>query len=294
MQNISAFLNFLKYEKRYSAHTIVAYKTDLNQFALYLTNQYEAALIEVDLPMIRSWMMTLIGAGCSKSSLNRKLSSLRQFYKYLLNNDLITVNPMLRITSLKTNKVLPSYISKEEMVKLLEFSEFPNDYEGHRDRMILELFYATGIRLSELINLRVSDIDFPNRQVKVFGKRSKERIIPLLDSCLNYLSVYLNSLSQTHGENPSNLFLTKAGNVLYPKLVYRMVNSYLGDVTGVKQRSPHVLRHAFATHMLNDGADLNAIKEVLGHSSLTSTQIYTRSSAERLKEIYKQAHPRGN
>jgi len=294
MQNIPAFLNYLQYEKRYSVHTIVAYKTDLTQYATYLTKQYESLLLAAEVSMIRSWMMTIIESGCSQRSLNRKLSSLRQFYKYLLNNDLIESNPMLRIVSLKTDKVLPSYISKEDMVTLLDTSKFPRDYVGLRDRMIIELFYSTGIRLSELINLNISDIDFINKQVKVFGKRSKERIIPLLDSCLERLRNYLKTYKTQFNADSNCLFLTEAGNVLYPKLVYRIVNSYLSDVTGVKQKSPHILRHAFATHMLNDGADLNAIKEILGHSSLTSTQIYTRSSAERLKEIYKQAHPRGD
>ena len=294
MQNILAFLNYLQYEKRYSTHTLVAYKTDLGQFNDYLIEQYESTLFLVNSAMIRSWMMTVIENGCSKRSLNRKLSSLRQFYKYSLRNDVISTDPMARIVSMKVSLTIPSFLSKEEIYKLLEKNEFSNDYEGQRDKMILEMFYSTGIRLSELINLKVSDVNYESKQIKVLGKRSKERIIPLLDIHLknvdNYIHTHRNELSTLS----DYLFLTKKGNVLYPKLVYRMVNTYLSEVTGVKQKSPHILRHAFATHMLNDGADLNAIKEILGHSSLTSTQIYTRSSAERLKEIYKQAHPRGN
>jgi len=294
MQNILAFLNYLQYEKRYSPHTLVAYKTDLFQFNDYVIEQYESSLFLVGSTTIRSWMMTVIELGCSKRSLNRKLTSLRQFYKYSLRNDLISADPMSRVVSMKVNKLIPSFLSKEEMNNLLEKIEFPNDYEAQRDKVILEMFYSTGIRLSELINLKISDVDYGCQQIKVFGKRSKERIIPLLASHLKNVENYVQTHRNEFGRQSDYLFLTKKGNVLYPKLVYRMVNTYLSEVTGVKQKSPHILRHAFATHMLNDGADLNAIKEILGHSSLTSTQIYTRSSAERLKEIYKQAHPRGN
>ncbi|MFT4877468.1 MAG: integrase/recombinase XerC [bacterium] len=294
MQNIQAFLDYLQFEKRYSPHTLTAYGTDLLQFNEYLARLYECSAISAEAVMVRSWMMTLIEGGCSKRSLNRKLTSLRQFYKYSLRNNLIDSDPMLRVVSMKVDKTLPSFITKDEMTYLLDVKKFTNDFEGVRNKMLLELFYSTGIRLSELIALKVTDVDYVNKQIKVFGKRSKERIIPLLDSCLDSLRFYVESYRFEVVKKDVSLFLTKSGNVLYPKLVYRIVNSYLGDVTGVKQKSPHILRHAFATHMLNEGADLNAIKEILGHSSLTSTQIYTRSSAERLKEIYKQAHPRGN
>ena len=294
MQNIQAFLDYLQFEKRYSPHTLTAYRTDLLQFNEYLARLYECSAISAEAVMVRSWMMTLIKGGCSKRSLNRKLTSLRQFYKYSLRNNLIDADPMLRVVSMKVDKTLPSFITKDEMTYLLDVKKFTNDFEGVRNKMLLELFYSTGIRLSELIALKVTDVDYVNKQIKVFGKRSKERIIPLLDSCLDSLRFYVESYRFEVVKKDVSLFLTKSGNVLYPKLVYRIVNSYLGDVTGVKQKSPHILRHAFATHMLNEGADLNAIKEILGHSSLTSTQIYTRSSAERLKEIYKQAHPRGN
>ena len=294
MQNIQAFLNYLQFEKRYSSHTLIAYKTDLIQFNEFVFVQYESSLMEVKSTMIRSWMMRLIEVGCSKRSLNRKLTSLRQFYKYLLRNDFLEIDPMVKIVSMKADKTIPSFLTKTEIVALLDQIEFPNDFEGTRDKMILEMFYSTGIRLSELINLKILDIDYERKQMKVFGKRSKERIIPILDSYLKDLKSYSLDLRSIVTSDAPNLFITKTGNVLYPKLVYRMVNSYLGMVTGVKQKSPHTLRHAFATHMLDDGADLNAIKEILGHSSLTSTQIYTRTSAERLKEIYKQAHPRGD
>ena len=294
MQYIEDFIRYLKFEKRYSIYTQKAYKTDLVQFKDYLELYYESSLLDAIDVMIRSWMMFLIENSCSRRSLNRKLSSLRQFYKYAIRNDLIKLNPMLRIVSMKTDKKIPIFLNETEMTFLLEKMDYPKDYEGQRDKAILEMFYSTGMRLSELINLRISDIDFSSMTVKVFGKRAKQRVIPMMKSHLVNLKVFLDLRDQLPLKSDSHLFLTKSGDILYPKLVYRIVNHYLGKVTGVKQKSPHILRHAFATHMLNDGADLNAIKEVLGHTSLSSTQIYTRSSAERLKEVYKQAHPRGD
>ena len=201
---------------------------------------------------------------------------------------------MLRVISMKTDKKIPSFVSEKEMTHLLEDINYSNDYEGERNKAILQMFYYTGMRLSELIALRVDDIDFSMNQVKVLGKRSKERIIPLLTTHLQDLRQYLDVREAHFSTSKKYLFLTASGNVLYPKLVYRFVNSYLSRVTNLSQRSPHVLRHAFATHMLNDGADLNAVKEILGHVSLSSTQIYTHSSAEQLKRVYKQAHPRGD
>ena len=294
MQYIEDFIRYLKFEKRYSIYTQKAYKTDLVQFKDYLELYYESSLLDAIDVMIRSWMMFLIENSCSRRSLNRKLSSLRQFYKYAIRNDLIKLNPMLRIVSMKTDKKIPIFLNETEMTFLLEKMDYSKDYEGQRDKAILEMFYSTGMRLSELINLRISDIDFSSMTVKVFGKRAKQRVIPMMKSHLVNLKVFLDLRDQLPLKSDSHLFLTKSGDILYPKLVYRIVNHYLGKVTGVKQKSPHILRHAFATHMLNDGADLNAIKEVLGHTSLSSTQIYTRSSAERLKEVYKQAHPRGD
>lgn len=294
MQYIEDFIRYLKFEKRYSIYTQKAYKTDLVQCKDYLELYYESSLLDALDVMIRSWMMFLIENSCSRRSLNRKLSSLRQFYKYAIRNDLIKLNPMLRIVSMKTDKKIPIFLNETEMTFLLEKMDYSKDYEGQRDKAILEMFYSTGMRLSELINLRISDIDFSSMTVKVFGKRAKERVIPMMKSHLVNLKVFLDLRDQLPLKSDSHLFLTKSGDILYPKLVYRIVNHYLSMVTGVRQKSPHILRHAFATHMLNDGADLNAIKEVLGHTSLSSTQIYTRSSAERLKEVYKQAHPRGD
>lgn len=293
MEYIQEFIRYLKFERRYSVHTQKAYELDLIQFNDYLSSEYECTLIDAKDVMVRSWMMFLIEGNCTKRSLNRKLSSIRQFYKYGLRNDILFVNPTLRVVSLKSDKKIPSFISDSEMSILLERINFPESYEGKRDKAIIQMFYNTGMRLSELIALKIDDVNFSQKYVKVFGKRAKERIIPLLDSHLIDLKVYLDiRLSEFKGVD--NLFLTASGEILYPKLVYRMVNSYLSKVTGVKQKSPHVLRHAFATHMLNDGADLNAVKDILGHASLTSTQIYTHNTAEQLKKVYKQAHPRGD
>ena len=294
MSHIKQFIHYLKFEKRYSSHTQKAYEVDLIQFNDYLALEYEESLVDAKDVMIRSWMMSLIEGSCTKRSLNRKLSSLRQFYKYALKNNWIDSNPMHHVVSMKIDKRIPSFISEAEMVRLLDEVEYSSDFEGQRDKSILQMFYYTGMRLSELIALKVEDVNFSQNQLKVLGKRSKERIIPLLEAHLSDLKAYLHLRNALFGDSVNTLFLTSSGNVLYPKLVYRLVNSYLGKVTGVRQKSPHVLRHAFATHMLNDGADLNAVKEILGHVSLTSTQIYTHSSAEQLKKVYKQAHPRGD
>ena len=293
MEYIQEFIRYLKFERRYSVHTQKAYEFDLIQFNDYLSSKYECTIIDAKDVMVRSWMMFLIQGNCTKRSLNRKLSSIRQFYKYALRNDILFVNPTLRLVSLKSDKKIPSFISSSEMSFLLERINFPESYEGKRDKAIIQMFYNTGMRLSELIALKIDDVNFSQKYVKVFGKRAKERIISLLDSHLIDLKVYID-LRSNEFKSVDNLFLTASGKILYPKLVYRMVNSYLSKVTGVKQKSPHLLRHAFATHMLNDGADLNAVKDILGHASLTSTQIYTHNTAEQLKKVYKQAHPRGD
>lgn len=294
MNYIEDFIRYLKYERRYSIHTQKAYQQDLIQFNEYLLSQYESNLLDAKDVMIRSWMMNLIAASYSKRSLNRKISSLREFYKHALRNNVIEVDPTFRIISFKSDKKIPAFLTVSEMNFLLEKIDYPDTFEGKRDKSILQMFYNTGIRLSELIALKMNDIDFSQKYLKVFGKRSKERIIPLLDSHINELKQYINFKFHHIKTKGPYLYVTVSGNKLYPKLVYRLVNSYLSKVTGMKQKSPHVLRHAFATHMLNDGADLNAVKEILGHASLTSTQIYTHNSAEQLKKVYQQAHPRGD
>ena len=293
MEYIQEFIRYLKFERRYSVHTQKAYEFDLIQFNDYLYSEYECNIVDAKDVMVRSWMIFLIEGNCTKRSLNRKLSSIRQFYKYALRNDILFKNPTLQVVSLKSGKKIPSFISDSEISFLLERINFPETYEGKRDKAIIQMFYNTGMRLSELIALKIDDVNFSQKYIKVFGKRAKERIIPLLDSHIIDLKVYLDLRLRVF-KGVDNLFLSSSGKILYPKLVYRIVNSYLSKVTGVKQKSPHVLRHAFATHMLNDGADLNAVKEILGHASLTSTQIYTHNTAEQLKKVYKQAHPRGD
>jgi len=244
--------------------------------------------------MIRSWIVSLVSNSISSRTINRKISTLKSYYKFLLKENIVKTNPMVKIISPKTNKNIPEFVAKEKMDILFDDIEFGNDFEGTRNRLIIELFYFTGMRLTELIELKDKDIDENNQRLKVLGKRNKERIIPfsnvLLDSIKNYRLAKDKILEGKESNN--YLFITSKGKKIYEKLVYRVVNSYLGKVSTLKKKSPHVLRHTFATHMLNNGADLNAIKEILGHANLSATQVYTHNTVEKLKSIYKQAHPR--
>lgn len=298
--HILAFCNLLQHQKRYSNHTVVAYKNDLEQFQQYIINAYQIhSLKEVKTTIIRSWIVELLQEGIKPQSINRKLSTLKSFYKYLLKNSIVEENPLLKITSPKTSKRLPIFINEKEMNQLFTQVEFNNDFEGKRDKLILELFYSCGMRLSELIYLTTSDVDIYNSTIKVLGKRNKERIIPLTNSFKKNYTLYVeerekicDKLSRTITSSTNYLFLTKNGKNIYEKLVYRLVNNYLSIVTTATKKSPHILRHTFATHMLNNGAELNTIKEILGHANLSATQIYTHNTIEKLKEVYKQAHPR--
>ena len=285
---IENFLNYLKFEKRYSDHTLVAYKTDLNQFISFILLEFEIENFkEVSHSIIRSWISSLLDSGISSRSVNRKITTLKSLFKFLLLEDIITENPTQKIVSPKNSKKLPVFLDESKMVDLFEEMNFPGTFEGERDKLILDVFYMTGIRLIELINLNLSDIDFQKSILKVIGKRNKERIIPLppilLDSLKNY--------SQNNNIN-NILFVNHKGDKLTPKKVYVIVNKYLSMVSSLEKKSPHVLRHTFATHMLNNGADINSIKEILGHANLSATQIYTHNTIDRLKSIYKQAHPR--
>src|ERR1035437_2492069 len=285
-----SFLQYLQYEKRFSNHTLVAYTNDLYQFFEYIQTIYEIKNTEeIDHTIIRSWVVTLMEQKVTPRSVNRKISTLKTFYKYLLRQNIVTETPMLKIQSPKTSKRLPVFVEKQNMDTLLDNIEFGEDFEGQRNKLIIELFYATGMRLSELINLKHSAIDMFNSQLKVLGKRNKERIIPFNKQIGNSIKKYITlKVDLDH----DYLFISKSGKKIYEKLSYRVVNNYLSQVTTLDKKSPHVLRHTFATHMLNNGADLNAIKELLGHSSLAATQVYTHNSIERLKQIYKQAHPK--
>ena len=285
------FIEFIQYEKRSSKHTLAAYSNDTNQLVCYLKTAYEITdLSEVNHTIIRSWIVSLMEQKISPRSVNRKITTLKTFYKYLLRQNIVSENPMLKILSPKTSKRLPVFIEKEKMDILLDENVFGDDFEGRRNKLIIELFYAAGIRLSELINLRQSNVDLYLCQIKVVGKRNKERIIPfntvLKEQIQHYIKIKANL-------NDEFLFVNKNGNQLYEKFVYRLVNTSLSQITTANKKSPHVLRHTFATHMLNNGADLNAIKELLGHANLSATQVYTHNTVEKLKNIHKQAHPKG-
>ncbi|MDO9185393.1 MAG: tyrosine-type recombinase/integrase [Bacteroidia bacterium] len=285
------FLEFIQYEKRASKHTLVAYSNDIKQFVTYLSTTYEITKIaEVNHTIIRSWIVSLMEQKISPRSVNRKITTLKTFYKFLLRQSIVTENPMLKILSPKTSKRLPVFIEKEKMDTLLDDTVFGDDFEGQRNKLIIELFYATGIRLSELINLKQSNVDLYLCQIKVLGKRNKERIIPFNTILKDQIQQYITAKADLNDEF---LFINKNGKQLYEKFVYRIVNAYLSQITTVNKKSPHVLRHTFATHMLNNGADLNAIKELLGHANLSATQVYTHNTVEKLKNIHKQAHPKG-
>lgn len=295
MDWIDEFINYITNEKRFSIHTCKAYQTDLNQFYTYLEKELALAdFKEVSFQEIRFWIFYLMENGESSRSVNRKISTLKTFYKFLLRNDFLKVNPMNKVVAPKQSKRLPSFVDESDITSLFTSVDFPDTFEGVRDQTIMETFYALGIRLSELINLKYQDIDFYNRTIKVLGKRNKERIIPFgphLENCLkHYFLIYENNFGALQQNSP--IFVTNKRKQVYPVLIYRIVHKYIEMVSLVEQKSPHVIRHTFATHLLNQGADLNAIKELLGHSSLAATQVYTHTSIVKLKEIYNNAHPR--
>jgi len=292
---IEKFIQYIQFEKRFSPNTITAYKKDLSQFSGFLSSEYNIKNIEgSDYQMIRSWIVYLVSESVSTTTINRKLSALKSFFKYMLRESVISENPMIKIIAPKSNKKLPEFVTNDSMESLFNDVTFDDGFVGHRDKLIIEMLYFTGMRLSELINLRDSDIDLNYQRIKVLGKRNKERLIPfsmvLNKSIEDYLKIRKKDIIQD--EQNSYFFVTQKGKKVYEKLVYRTVNSYLGKVSTLRKKSPHVLRHTFATHMLNNGADLNAIKELLGHANLAATQIYTHNTIDQLKSIYKQAHPR--
>ncbi|WP_026896694.1 tyrosine-type recombinase/integrase [Daejeonella oryzae] len=293
---IAHFTKFLQFEKRYSPHTVTAYQKDLKQFYAFIK------LSELDFGdvlhiHVRSWIVELLDQGIEAKTVNRKISTLRSFYKFLHRQNFIQVNPMLLVQAPRVPKRLPVTIEEEKINSMLDTANseiFSNDFSGIRSRLIIELLYGTGIRSSELINLKEHDIDMYGHQIKVLGKRNKERIIPINSSLLELILQYIESKkSQNFNNNSVFLIVTNEGNIAYPKFIYRIVNSILSYISTNDKKSPHVLRHTFATSLLNHGAELNAIKELLGHASLAATQVYTHNSVERLKLIYKQAHPKG-
>lgn len=291
---VDAFISYLAKEKNYSPHTLKAYRKDLQDCSSFLESlENEISLEEINYNDIRNWIVSLVEGGLSNRSVNRKITSLKTYYKFLLKIGTIQTNPLARHKALKTSKKIEIPFSQAEMSTL--FNEFPftDDFEGIRDRLIIELFYATGIRRSELINLRLSDLDLSNGHIKVLGKRNKERIIPLLASTRGLFEAYLTEREQVENSAGSEyLFITPKGKKVYETLVYRIINGYFSKVSSKVKKSPHILRHTFATHMLNQGADLNSVKELLGHSSLASTQVYTHNSIAELKKVHSRAHPR--
>jgi len=294
------FISYIQFEKRYSPHTVTAYRTDLDQFFRFLDRQYGISDIrDVTHAMIRSWIVDLLTMKNSARSIKRKITSLKAFYKFLTREGTIEQNPIRKIITPKSSQKLPVFVEKEKMDTLLDEIDFGEGFQAVRDRMILELLYATGMRLSELVHLKDSDIDFHGALIKVLGKRNKERLIPLSGNCLKLLKEYIQDRQKMLEKlytgtilYPASLFITGKGRSIYPRMVYRIVTSYLDQVTTIEKKSPHVLRHTFATHMLNNGAELNVVKELLGHANLSATQIYTHLTIEKLKQIYQQAHPK--
>lgn len=288
------FFKYLEYEKRYSPHTLTSYHTDLGQFAQYLQDTYQITdPAEADHAIIRSWILTLVHKNLEARSVNRKIACLRSYYKFLLGQQRISANPMLRIKAPKVSKKLPAFVPEEPFNNFLDTFTFEDTFEGQRDRLILEFLYGTGMRLAELIGIAHEDVDLYAKTVRVQGKGNKARIIPLNDTLVHSIRQYLELKKSLFGNNNSErLLVTNKERPLYPKFVYRVAKKYISLVTTSEHNSPHVLRHSFATHLLNNGADLNAIKDLLGHASLAATQVYTHNSIEKLKSIFEKAHPK--
>lgn len=291
---ISKFTDYLSLERKYSVHTIKAYEDDLKTFQSFCLHEFDNDdLVAVNYAQIRSWIVALVDQGITNRTINRKISSLKSFYKFLLKTKTISESPLVKHKALKVAKKLQVPFSKKEIDEVLVNLSDADDFESVRNRLVVELLYSTGMRRSELINLTLSDVDLSQETIKVLGKRNKERFIPLLQSVQKTLHKYL--LIRKDVEVKSEyLFITSKGNKFYGTLVYRIINDYFSTVSSKVKKSPHVIRHSFATHLLNEGADLNAVKELLGHSSLASTQVYTSSSLNELKKVYNQSHPRGS
>jgi integrase/recombinase XerC len=294
MSHKESFLQYLQTEKRYSPHTVRSYLNDLDQFYLFLSSlglpDDPAAITSHD---IRAWIVSMLDNGYSTVSVHRKISCLRVFFRYLRKEGVVKLDPLEKVVLPKRKKTLPVFVEEDALVKLLDNYSFEDSFAGIRNRTIIELLYVTGMRRSELIGLRNNDVDLQEGSVKVTGKRNKQRIIPLVKPFIKRLEEYIKVRdAEIATENNGWFFITDKGNKLYDKYVYTTVNRYLSMVTTIEKKSPHILRHTFATHMLNRGADLNSIKELLGHANLSATQIYTHNTFEKLRKVYKQAHPR--
>lgn len=290
---VQEFLHFLKFQKRYSENTWVSYGTDLGQFFDYCQEQYELNdPVKVKTEFVRSWLATLKLGGMESRSLNRKISSLKSFYKFLLREGKIETTPLTAIISPKNRKRLPQFVESDDISLLFNQIEFPEGWEGNMQKLILNLLYHTGMRRAELIGLKEQQVNFANGSLKVLGKGNKERIIPTTSGLLNAIKSHIEEKHRLFGKDCQHVFVTGKGKPLYPKYVYLVSSTYLAKVTTIEKKSPHIFRHSFATHLMNNGAELNAVKELLGHSSLAATQVYTHNSIEKLKEVFKKAHPR--
>jgi len=292
--NLQSHLEYLEKEKKYSPLTVNAYQKDILSFQLFLNKNHDACILEeVNYALIRSWIVELSDSKIAASSINRKMASLKSFYKFLLKTKQIDSNPFVKHKSLKTPKQVQIPFSEKEINTLFEIHFLDADFDSIRNRLVVELLYTTGVRRAELINLDIHAIDFYSNTIKVLGKRNKERIIPLIASTSDVIKLYLTKRKELIKINaPEKLILSKKGNKISETFVYRLINDYFSTISEKVKRSPHVLRHSFATHLLNNGADLNSVKELLGHASLSSTQIYTHSSLSELKKVYSNAHPR--
>lgn len=291
---IDSFLKYLQYEKRVSKHTLTAYTNDLAQYTRFIADVFPDYTPETaDYGIVRSWIIQLMDEGIKPTSINRKIAGLKTFYKFLMRQGAITKNPMTKIRVMKTQKRLPSFVKEGEMINLLDNVVFETSLDGWRDKLMLELFYATGIRLSELITLKESQVDTRAQTLKVLGKRNKERVIPFPKNIVPILKAYQAIRNrEVEKKNHGFVFVTDKGDPCYPMMVYRIVKKYLDKNVANEKRSPHVLRHTYATHLLNKGAEINAVKDLLGHSSLAATQVYTHNSMEKIKKAYDQAHPK--
>lgn len=289
-----SFIKYLKFEKRYSPHTVTAYKNDLDQFVNFCTEMIgEFHVYRVDSKLMRSWIVSLMENNTSPRSVGRKVTSVKVFFKFLMKEQVVEQNPAIDLPIPKIRKKLPHFLEEHNLHHLLDDGFFSDDFRGVRDKLIITLLYGTGIRLAELLQLKDSDFDTKGYLIKVLGKRRKERIIPYPRSINSLLEQYISYRGETIDSIPDRLLVTEKGKPVYEKLIYRVVKSNLEKVTSLEKKSPHVLRHTYATHLLNKGADLNAVKELLGHANLAATQVYTHTTFEKLHDIYKQAHPRG-
>jgi len=291
--NITSFLNYIRYEKRYSTHTITAYKNDLEQFSKFLSSQYEInEAKQVERSYVRAWIVELIEEELEATSIHRKISTIKAYFKYLQEQKIINQSPIQDIPLPKITKHKPVYVNETQLSILFNEVEFEDNFNGRQERLILDILYSTGIRRSELINLTIKQVNLEKLRINIIGKGNKERILPINQQLGKSISNYITERIELYNTSVPYLFLTQKGKQLYPKAVYNIVKKHLSKITTITKKSPHIMRHSFATHLLANGADLRAIQELLGHTSLASTQLYTHNSLEKLKSIYKQAHPK--